>query len=476
MQDCGSCLLPLGVVVSDVIDVSAVINWGASSEETTAVIRFRQSGTTDWTELNNIAAPYSLTDLMACTNYEFQLRSDCGTETSGFSRIYTFKTDGCCTPPNNIRVTSSSNQSVRIEWDTLFAAEGYEFAFSEAGQSNMEITSTASNFMEFSNLNNCTDYNFQVRTICATMATDFSPLQLVTTNGCGSCTDVPYCESTADGDFEWISLVQLNTLNNETESENGYGDYTGLSTNLNTAEEYDITLNIGYSGFPFDENIQAWIDFNQDGIFDETTENIINLEEDILSEFSGKFTVPEDAVPGLTRLRIAIKWRGAVGDSSIPGPCDSYMFGEVEDYCVNIVQTVAQCFVPEGLSLIAAPAQNDVSIGWNAALGATDYQYRYRIQGTNDWMVATSNNATSIAMTNLESCTAYEIQTQSLCEGMMSDFSETFVFNTTCECDVPTNVRQEEMFDNAVRIVWDCLLYTSPSPRDATLSRMPSSA
>ena len=28
-----------------------------------------------------------------------------------------------------------------------------------------------------------------------------------------------------------------------------------------------------------------------------------------------------------------------------------------------------------------------------------------------------------------------------------------------------------------VRVVmWDCLLYTSPSPRDATLSRMPSSA
>ena len=25
-------------------------------------------------------------------------------------------------------------------------------------------------------------------------------------------------------------------------------------------------------------------------------------------------------------------------------------------------------------------------------------------------------------------------------------------------------------------LMWDCLLYTSPSPRDATLSRMPSSA
>ena len=32
--------------------------------------------------------------------------------------------------------------------------------------------------------------------------------------------------------------------------------------------------------------------------------------------------------------------------------------------------------------------------------------------------------------------------------------------------------------DDFVQVVWDdtCLLYTSPSPRDATLSRMPSSA
>ena len=29
---------------------------------------------------------------------------------------------------------------------------------------------------------------------------------------------------------------------------------------------------------------------------------------------------------------------------------------------------------------------------------------------------------------------------------------------------------------DSVRFFWSCLLYTSPSPRDATLSRMPSSA
>ena len=33
-----------------------------------------------------------------------------------------------------------------------------------------------------------------------------------------------------------------------------------------------------------------------------------------------------------------------------------------------------------------------------------------------------------------------------------------------------------EVHDGAATMDWICLLYTSPSPRDATLSRMPSSA
>ena len=38
--------------------------------------------------------------------------------------------------------------------------------------------------------------------------------------------------------------------------------------------------------------------------------------------------------------------------------------------------------------------------------------------------------------------------------------------------DLPASKRSDRVIAEA----WDCLLYTSPSPRDATLSRMPSSA
>ena len=41
---------------------------------------------------------------------------------------------------------------------------------------------------------------------------------------------------------------------------------------------------------------------------------------------------------------------------------------------------------------------------------------------------------------------------------------------------VPEIERVAEILDMPYMKVYDCLLYTSPSPRDATLSRMPSSA
>lgn len=456
MQECGTCILPLGVEVSELIDVSATINWASSSEATASTLRFRPKGTTNWTTINNAVAPYTLTGLTACTEYEYELKSDCGEETSGFTRTFIFKTDGCCMAPENIRVTATTNQSIRIEWDSLFAAQRYEVSFSEVGDDLIDIIPTTTNFVEIGNLNSCTVYTFAVRTICENMTTTYSPAQSVTTNGCGACTDVAYCESTADGDFEWISLVKLNTLNHESGSEDGYGDYTGLSTDLNTLEEYELTLNMAYNGFPFDENVQAWIDYNHDGIFDPETENIINLEEDVINEYTGKFTVPIDATPGLTRMRIAIKWRGAVNDTAKPGPCDTYDFGEVEDYCVNIIQTIAPCFVPNELTLAGAPTLNEANITWVAQLGALNYQYRYRLQGTEDWVEATTDNKTSISLSNLESCTSYELQAQSLCDSMMtSGYSEIFRFNTACECVAPTNVRQVDTLDNAIKIAWD---------------------
>lgn len=461
MQECGACVLPFGVEVSEIIDVAAVINWTTFNEGATNTIRFRQQGENNWTTLNNVTSPYRLTSLVACTAYEFQIKSDCEDESSGYSKTYTFTSNGCCVPPENINVIAS-NQGLRIEWDPVFAAQRYEVSFKEVGQDIPEIFQITANDIEFTDLSSCTNFEFQVRTLCSGanqdsfIRTSFSPLQILTTNGCGSCTEVTYCSSKATQNSEWISLVKLNTLNNETGSENGYGDYTGMSTNLTTLEEYELTLNISYPGVPFDDNIQAWIDFNQDGIFDEETENIIDLEEDLTFEYTGKFMVPLDAVPGLTRLRIAIKGR-SFNDDSKPRPCDNFSFGEVEDYCVEIIQSVVPCLIPDALTLLEEPTMDQATITWADNPGIDNYQYRYRIQDAPDWIIATTETSNAITLNNLESCSTYEFQIQSLCDTLMSNYSEIIVFNTACDCMAPLNVRQVDTLDNAIRVIWDAV-------------------
>jgi len=394
-------------------------------------------------------------NLTACTDYEFQIKSDCDDETSGYSPSYFFKTDGCCIPPENIRVTEVTTDRIKIEWDALFAAKSYEINFRTAGSEDTQLVTTTDNFVEFMDLTTCAVYEFQVRTICENFTTDFSAVQTIPTTGCGSCTDATYCESIGKFEDEWITNVTINTLANESVSDGGYGDYTGLSTDLNTLETYDISINVGYDGFPFDENIQVWIDYNQDGEFDEETENVIDLEEDVQNEYMGTITIPADAKPGLTRMRVAIKWRGG-SDSSKPKPCGIFDFGEVEDYCVNIVQIVAPCFVPDSLTLLDDPINDIAVLGWNEATGALTYNYRYRVQGTSEWTEKITDNPSAVFLTGLERCKAYEIQTQSLCDSMeVSEFSEVFLFNTACECAPLMNIQQKDTLPNRINLVWD---------------------
>lgn len=455
MQDCGPCPSPLGVSFMEITDTSTTISWLNSEEAITTSIRYRSIGLEVWTEANNVTAPFFLTDLNACTEYEFQIKSDCQEETSGYSPSFIFKTDGCCEPPSDIVVMQVELNSISIEWEDLLAAQSYEISFSEVGGVNSQSFTTENNFIEFTNLNNCTPYQIQVRTVCATMTTDFSSLVIVSTKGCGSCTDAEYCQSEGDGQFEWISKVELNTINNESGSDNGYGDYTSLSTDLNTLETYQLTVNIGYESFPFIENIQVWIDFNQDGVFDEVSENVVDLDEDIADVLVTEFMVPIDAVEGLTRMRVAMKWREGP-DPSKPASCSIYDFGEVEDYCVNIITTERPCLIPNNIRLLDDPVDNVVFLAWDEAIGALNYELRYRIVDSPEWISTTINDPATVFLDNLTRCASYELQVQSLCDSMVtSDFSDIFSFNTPCDCLPPEAISVIDSSTNSISITWE---------------------
>ena len=58
----------------------------------------------------------------------------------------------------------------------------------------------------------------------------------------------------------------------------------------------------------------------------------------------------------------------------------------------------------------------------------------------------------------------------------VSNFEELDPTMQVLWADKASKIERRELTDEEISQLYNCLLYTSPSPRDATLSRMPSSA
>ncbi len=150
-------------------------------------------------------------------------------------------------------------------------------------------------------------------------------------------TIVDYC--TAKGNFpwqEWISNVSLGTINHNS-GKDGYGDFTNQHTTLNKGVSYDISVSPAFSWTQWDEYITVWIDFNQNGRFDDIGEEVLSgisiagTAQSIPQTVSGTITIPQTAKDGETRMRVAMQ-QGLTANV-----CENFELGEVEDYTINIV-------------------------------------------------------------------------------------------------------------------------------------------
>lgn len=149
-------------------------------------------------------------------------------------------------------------------------------------------------------------------------------------------TPISYCTSNGNNvNYEWIDLVELGSMVNATGANNGYGDFTGMTANVSRGGAHTIYFSVGFSGSSYTEYWRVWIDFNQDGDFSDSGEQLVAGSSSSSGKLSGTLNIPSNALLGQTRMRVSMRYNAA------PASCGTFSYGEVEDYTVNITNSFA---------------------------------------------------------------------------------------------------------------------------------------
>ena len=146
-----------------------------------------------------------------------------------------------------------------------------------------------------------------------------------------------YCASQGNSVVdERIQRVQFATINNPSTGGTGYTNFTAISTNVTRSTAYTITVTPQWIGTIYSEGYAVFIDYNQDGDLTDAGERAWFKATSTTTPATGTITIPATALLGSTRMRVSMKYNGT------PTACETFSYGQVEDYTVNIVSVARE--------------------------------------------------------------------------------------------------------------------------------------
>ncbi|MBV9961291.1 MAG: fibronectin type III domain-containing protein, partial [Parafilimonas sp.] len=232
---------------------------------------------------------------------------------------------GGCNTPTGLSASSITNTTATVNWGAVTGAVSYNLQYkTSASQTWTTVSGLTTTSYNLTNLTAGTTYNYQVQTVCSAGTSSYTASSFATTGG-----SITYCTTSGNTTYEYINKVVLGTINNTSGNNNGYGDYTGLSTNLAAGASASITVTPGFTGSSYTEVWRVFIDYNHNGTLNDAGEMITVGSG--AGSVTKSFTVPSTAKSGATRMRVVMHY-----SSARTNPCGTFTDGEAEDYTVNI--------------------------------------------------------------------------------------------------------------------------------------------
>lgn len=275
----------------------------------------------------------SIDGLVIDVNYGLDIGARTATHEIGhyFGLQHTFDDGGGCNNTDGFADTPTSDSPT--------------FTCSNSNLMKCNVLTQYENFMDYSN---CTAmFTDQQATYMQGILTGVRS-GLLNNNAC-TTTPTGYCIPTStfgtgDGDFiNAVALGSINNLNSGGTDGPSYTDYSATQgTTLFRGSGYTITIQ---SGDYTPDHYAAWIDLDQDQVF-EVSEKLGEFTNTAAgSSGSITFTVPAGATLGDTRLRVRGVYHGN-GEPSPTDPCFNYAYGETEDYRITIANAPQGYCIP----------------------------------------------------------------------------------------------------------------------------------
>ncbi|MFD0863049.1 S8 family serine peptidase [Sungkyunkwania multivorans] len=327
------------------------------------------------------------------------------------------------TTPTGVSTSNVGSGGATVSWNSVQGAS-YDVRYRATGTTTWTTIDAGATSATLSGLNQLTQYEAQVRSKCSDGSTSgYSGSVTFTTTE----VQLNYCASNGNSVAdEYISNVKIGSIDNTSgAASSGYADFTAQATDLEKGASATITVTPTWTGTLYNEGYSVWIDYNQDGDFADSGEQVWTSAPSQTTPVSGSFTVPSTAIDGTTRMRVSMKY------NAIPTACESFQYGEVEDYTVNITEATADTEAPTAPASLAASnvADTTLTLTWNASndnVGVTGYDVYEGGSLIGSVAVTTAN------VTGLTANTAYSFSVKAKdAAGNESAFSNTVNVTTT---------------------------------------------
>ncbi len=460
ISNSATCLPPSNLNVTPTSNTAA-ISWTASTSSpanyrwkivasgadpnTAPAVATTATGTTATTSAN-------ATGLTPATAYDAYAKALCSAADSSvwtMAAAFTTLCDG--TPATGTASASVTTVCPTVNFDLMLNGVTPAPGLTYQWQSSPTVTGTFSNIPggttpTFTTSQSALTYYRCVVTCTGSAQSSTSNVISVGINAPTSC----YCSptSTTGTSYYITSFSTTGGLTNITNNSTGSGSFNNYTATHSASALMGATVNFSLTTTSALVTRGIYIDWNQDGAFDEVNERVYtgNYSAVNATTVSGSFMVPFTALPGTTRMRV----RTAYYSGNTMHACNNLTNGEAEDYTFVVVSPVGVCVNPVNLA-VSGITQTNANITFTAPpVGntPTNYIYELREPGTTAGSGATglvlSNNTTgtTVNLTNLDPATNYVFHIRTFCSVGDSSIWVQIPFTTTTDTLTPVALTQ----------------------------------